>query len=563
MIPAAAGLMRRIDRFFDVLERPRGTFRVGLVVAVVTAALLYLLTFRSITPIWLFNQNEGGIWLDEAAQVVGGQVMYRDFFEFLAPGVVYLNAVVLVLFGSSAAVAGMIPVVIGTALTWLLWRISMRCLSAPWQLVPPVLFACLVYPLYSPGNHKWLTWTLTLAGIDLLMSKTLSTGRVAVAGMLVGASTLCTQDMGAGAFIGTLAGIWPRTGGRARIAFLLGGMTIPVLAMGYFAAHAGVGTIWQDLYVFPATRYGNANGGFALVPYFSWRRLPVAMLQWTIVAGSIVGGLALGLPGVRSRLVLMESGNRWLTVVSPGLVVAIVSSWSRAIEPGQMAVRCALLTVALAGLLEGASHRWPAVVRSFATMLVFAATGAVFWAIVLRQTATATLVQTRAGPVWSMGSLADIEWLQSQTTPGERVFLFPDKGGFYFLTRTLSATSYPFLQDMDFSSPQQVADAAAQLERARPRVGIFDRTRLFSEGPIESSSLSPLYRFVETHYESDGGKYFVRRVTRRQIPRGGAEGAPHAATRRRSDRRTMTIAVNHDASSAIEAGQYSRRASGR
>ena len=503
--------MRHIDRFFDVLERPRSTVTSGLVVAAVTASLLYLLSFCMVTPIWLFSQNEGGIWLDEAAQVLDGQVMYRDFFEFLGPGIVCVNAFFLALFGRSAVVAQLIPVVIGTALTWLLWRISTRCLSARWQVVPPLLFACMIYPRYSPGNHKWLTWTLALAGIDLLMSKRLSTGRVAAAGMLVGASTLSTQDMGVGLFVGTLAGLWPRTRGRARIAFLVGGATIPVLVLGYFAARAGPNTIWQDLYVFPTTQYSNANGGFALVPYFSWRRVPGAMVMWAIVCGSIVGGLALLLPRVRSHLALAESGNRWLTVVCPGLVVVIVSSWSRAIEPIQMAVRCTLLTVALAGLLEGASFRRPAIVRLSATMLVVYATAAALWGIVSRQTGAATLVQTRAGQVWSIASLADVEWLQSQTTPGERIFLFPDKGGYYFLTRTQSATVYPFLQDMNFSRPQQVGDAVAQLERARPRVGIFDLTRLFSGGPIESSSLSPLYRFVTTHYHSEDGKYFIRR----------------------------------------------------
>src|SRR5262249_50105426 len=68
----------------------------------------------------------------------------------------------------------------------------------------------------------------------------------------------------------------------------------------------------------------------------------------------------------------------------------------------------------------------------------------------------------RAGKIWIFGPtghLDELVWLEANAGESQPVFLFPDKGGFYFLSRTRSATSYPKLFDMGFSSDAQVADA--------------------------------------------------------------------------------------------------------
>jgi len=64
------------------------------------------------------------------------------------------------------------------------------------------------------------------------------------------------------------------------------------------------------------------------------------------------------------------------------------------------------------------------------------------------------------------------------------IFLFPDKGGFYFLSRTRNALTYPKLFDMGFNSDAQVADAMQQIARKCPAVGIWHGTRLLSFGAV-------------------------------------------------------------------------------
>src|SRR5262249_53200273 len=98
-------------------------------VLIVSVGVSVFVSFRGTTPIWLFNQGESGVWLDEATAVLDGQVMYRDFFEFVAPGVVYADALMLSIVGRSAFAAQLIPVFVGAILALLVWRISRKLLD--------------------------------------------------------------------------------------------------------------------------------------------------------------------------------------------------------------------------------------------------------------------------------------------------------------------------------------------------------------------------------------------------------------------------------------------------
>ena len=473
-------------------------------------ALMYLASFRGTTPIWRFNQGESGLWLDQARRVLDGAVMYRDFFDHVGPGIVYSNAFFLSVLGSSAAAAQTIPLIIGLIITGLIWRISNKLLSgAVMTLLPSLLFG-LVYATYNAGNHKWLTWMFGLAAVDLLVARRVSLGRAVGAGACGGAAMLCTQDLGAQIGVGMLIALSTRAEWRACGWFLTGAAAVLVPVLAVLISQAGMATIWYDLIWFNATQYGNANGGFSLAPYFSWVGLPLVVFQWCLALAAIVAGVVLVSRDARAKMGLRDPDPRWTYVAWPGLTVLFLATLTpgRAIEPTQTTVRCTLLLIAVAGALDAASSRLPRPkVLAVAGALAIAALTATTTIAIVRQLRATTLVNTRAGPVWFAEPPQGLEWLQQHTIPGESTFLFPDKGGVYFLTVTRNATVYPFLLDMDFSTPAQVSDAIAQLARAQPRVGLFDLARLGSGG-ITNSSLAPLYEFLLRHYRTVDGVRF-------------------------------------------------------
>jgi hypothetical protein len=109
-------------------------------------------------------------------------------------------------------------------------------------------------------------------------------------------------------------------------------------------------------------------------------------------------------------------------------------------------------------------------------------------ALSVRAAAMPLVLEThRAGNIWTHGPqsyLDDLSKLEANTVEGQPVFLFPDKGGFYFLSLTRGATSYPKLFDWGFSTDAHIADAIRQLASRCPAVGIWHGTRLLSFGAV-------------------------------------------------------------------------------
>jgi hypothetical protein len=478
------------------------------IVAAVSSVFFYAILFRGTTPIWLYNQGESGLWLDEATRVLRGEVMYCDFFEFVTPGVVYANALALAVMGSSAAAATCIPLLTGVLLAVTLWHISSKLLRGAWVAIPPLLFAAVIYPAYNMGNHKWWTWLFALGAIDLLLQPGGKRLRDCAAGILLGAAILCTQDMGGAIALGVVMAQVPDSR-RQRIALTGALCAFLLLVLGWFAARSGMATLVYDLIVFPMTRYRAANGGFSFGVDVAPAQLPRVILLWAISIAGIGGGVLVLFRRRRIALGMDEDIGRWAFIVIPGLAVAIIGNLTRAIEPVQESVRCVLLVVVLARLLQAAADRWPGAGRVIAMVVIAGGVGMGMATVISRQTRAMSSLQTRAGRIISMKELPDVQWLQDHTTAGEAVFLFPDKGGLYFLTRTRNATRYPYLQDMSFSSPSQIQDAIEELRQSAPRAGIFDSSRLYT-GSIAGSSLTPLRNDLVTRYQADGPYMLLR-----------------------------------------------------
>src|SRR5688500_17523558 len=188
----------------STIRLPRVPRREWLAVGVVSAVLLLACSFRGATPLWLAGPIEGGVWIDEAERVLSGQLMYRAFFEFVPPGIVYLNAAVLAAFGRRAAVVALLHVALGCALAVAMYAVASRVIASRWRFLAPAAFLAVVYLAYSPGNHKWPALLCGLLAVNALMAGT-GAARAVTAGALLGASARLTPDSGLGMTAGAAA----------------------------------------------------------------------------------------------------------------------------------------------------------------------------------------------------------------------------------------------------------------------------------------------------------------------------------------------------------------------
>jgi hypothetical protein len=491
-----------------VLE-PRWLPRVpGLERALVAASavvFLHLVCFRGGTPLYLFNPNGSGLWLDEAYRVWAGEAMYRDFFEFVPPGVVYLNAAVMTVFGPRIAPFAYLAVALGTLGTVLCHALAGRLLPAGWRLLPPALYAVIVYGSDELGDHKALPPLLALTALLLLVGSTRSTPRLLAAGACAGLGLLCTTDVGLGAALGLLCGL-ALDGTRARglLAFALGCLAPVLLVMGWFGIAAGLGTVVYDTFVFPLTRYRLANPFVVFLDPGEPRVAVRTLARLVLGVGALLSGALAVLAGSRGLRFPSGPGLRLVALAGLGMAAAHLQ---RAVYPLRLAAASALLLVPLAAGLEALARR-PGRARQASLALLALLVFGCLWSglgLVYRRQWERRYAREehRAGAVLAPAPLPELSWIEQNTEPGDAVFLLPNKGGWHLLSQTRNATSFARLELGGLNTPEQVSGALAEIERRRPAVGLLQE---ITELPafLDGFSLEPLYTGIRRRYKCEG-----------------------------------------------------------
>src|SRR5687767_3527462 len=358
--------------------------------------------------------------------------MYRDFFDFVPPGIVYLNAAVLAAFGRRAAVVALLHVALGCALAVAVHAAASRLIASRWRFLAPAAFLAVVYLAYSPGNHKWPALLCGLLAVNALMAGT-GAARAVTAGALLGASALFTPDIGLGMTAGAAAGV--RAGGapgatRRALLVVAGSAAAFGAVAGAFALMAGPRTIVHDWVIFPLTFYRAKN---ALFVGLASHHGPRTAAQAILVVAGIAGAVVMARRGDGPQRVLAWAGL--------GLVLATAH---RPWTPLLLAVRCAPLIVPAVWMLQRGLAR-----RGFSRALVAAALGvlvaATAWGVVSipgRRQWLDPLVrqECRAGAVWLPAARPELRWIEEHVPEGGALFALPHMGGVHFLTRTRAVT---------------------------------------------------------------------------------------------------------------------------
>jgi hypothetical protein len=472
------------------------------IVFCVAFAITYVINFRDGVFIWSLSQQEGGMWIDEAYRMLNGELIYRDFFDFLAPGTALVNTLFLWALGATTTSVGLIVVTLGTLIAVTAYAASAALLSYPWRLVPTAIFLGLTYPVYSPLNHKWPTILLCTAGI-LVLLRARSRLRCATSGILLAGATLCTQDFGVGAAIGMAAALWllrRREPGADPLWFVLGyGATMALILTGLGVA-AGFGKIWYDLFAFLFEQYGASH--MLAVGFGGEENLPI----WLAPFGLGMLGLGFTLVGIARRF--WRSDDPALVIIAlAGSGLLVIGGVAHPIEPLQVGTRAVPLSILGVYTLQWIAKR--RIAQPLPVLGVIALGAIVVWHAVAQPigvqfTSPRHLEEHRAGKIWAIRAQDELDWLEANTVEGQPVFLFPDKAGLYFLSRTRNATSYPIMLDIGFNSDAQVAEAIAQIGANCPMVGVWHRARLASYAGHRPDwfTLEPLWQAIERDYDA-------------------------------------------------------------
>lgn len=484
--------------------------------AFAAAAFLHLVIFRGGTFIYLFHKATTGVWVDEGARVAHGEVMYRDFFEVIGPGIVYLNAGLIRLFGPRLDVLAYAGLALGVALALALYALTARVAGLGGRLLAPALFVVLIYaPGRDLGSPAWPALLLVLAGLALLAAGGPSLPIACAAGLAMGTGALFHLELAAGAAAGTALHLLlerePVRGAAA--AFGLGCLAPVVLVMGGFAFAAGPSRV---LSAWLTTPWRHRVAEFRIDLGHAWGARTAA---WA----------ALVLGGVASAVMFLRPGRPapMRLVARAGLGLLLVPAAAH-VDAYTLTIQSTVLLVCLVTALEGLGRsrrpagRWAAraALAVLGIGLVHGGAGLVVWRQLLQ---SHTRQQFRAGAAWIGAPALELEWIERRTVPGDRLFVFPAGGMFFFLTHTWNATSFPSMVEGRVTADDQ-RRALAEIEEARPAVGVWLDAQRFSAAR-GAPGLDTLYEGILGRYEREAvlpnGTLLLRR-------KAVAEGRPES-----------------------------------
>jgi len=461
--------------------------------ALATAAFLYVVTFRHGDFIYLFHKATTGVWVDEGARVAAGETMYRDFSDRVGPGIVHLNAALVRLFGQRLEPLAWAGIAMGVALALALHALTSRVAGRAARLAVPALFVVLIYGTgASFGGPEWPALILIVLGLLAVMRGPASLARACVAGLAMGLASLFQFEMGVGAALGVAAHLIreERGRGRACVIFGLAFLAPPALVM-IAAGPSRVFSAWL------VESWRQRAVEFRIDLGQSWG---ARLMAWAAV---VLGGAASAVAFLRPGRPPAESGAR--LVARAGLGVLLAPAVAH-VDAQTLTLQATVLLVPLAAALEALAasprpaHRW--VARAAATVLGVGLLHGAFGLVVWRQlTQTQVRQQFRAGPAWIGAPALELEWIERRAAEGERLFVFPAGGMFFFLTHTRNATSFPAMVEGRFGAEAQ-RRALEEIDAARPRFGVWLAAERYKV-PAGSPTLDPLYEGILARYDSE------------------------------------------------------------
>ena len=460
-----------------------------------------------------------GILACGAERILRGQVPYRDFFSELGPASFYLHALIFKLGSINIVSLRLTAWLLGGALTGLLYILARKILRPPWAVATAAIFPLVCYPLaYRVSHHWWANFFLLLAVLALSAGLAREPGEksesrlrwCALAGALAGATLLTMQSKGFWAILMGLLFLWTEhwfSGSgehrlRRVLSFLAGTVVVLGVMAAYFASQGALGA-WID-----------ANLIFLFTNYRVYLDVPQASAIETVLH---IGRLAFTQPSVHFSL--YSIGYIFFFFLGP--VVAFGGSVARLFtarhHPQMDAPTVYLLLLQAAGAFFSESHspdivhliwgsplllilfayQWERLnsgVRALKRPLQIAGVGVIALTLfaagrkAINMSRIDGRVETRRGvlyvhPEMVVPTQSWINAIEQRVPEGGETFFYPYMADVYFLTATRNPTRYDVLLP-DFHRADQVEEAIASLERARPAyVFGFDQIQLLTIRP--------------------------------------------------------------------------------
>lgn len=428
----------------------------GLLVAVLAA----LASIPFLNTVWLLADE--GIWLHAAKRMLGGQVLYRDFFEFHPPVGFLLITEWLKLFGSSLVSARSLMVLVTALTAWSTFTCCRIASGRTW------LSACvtLVWVVAGQGmwtqvNHHWFTTMFSMIALFGALSPE-RRGGTAIAGVAASLAALVTTHRGGLVVISVFVGMVLDRQVRRLPMYVGAGLACAAVVLAYLVVEGTVVAAFEQVVLYAMNHYS----GIQAVPFGSF-----ASLQFLPVLAiyPLIAILLLNCLWKDWRSLLRQ---KQLGTLGMFAFAGLAGSFPRP-DAVHIAFAAALALPLLAALLAFAipPERSPMILMA---ILAFGMT-LLPWCRAVKATYDATQVVSAAGVVKILqrNGTAELVAHLSGMPKEKRVFFYPYDPLLPFLTGKSHPTKIDILVP-EYSTPQQYRETCEQIMRSADLV-IIDR----------------------------------------------------------------------------------------
>lgn len=475
------------------------TSHVALALALAGAAFLYLRTFLlPATP--FVAHDDQTLFFARAVHILRGHALYRDVFEFVPPGTDLLYAVGFRLFGVHAWLLQAWSIALGLALFSIVTLIARRILTGLFVLLPGLLFLVFDYDVAMVPTHHWFSTLAALAAVATLAGQS-TFWRISSAGLLCGIATLFTQTQGGLTFAALLLYLVWSTRSSPKLLVRIAAFVIPCLLiisciLGYYAWQAGSQTLFFDLVVFPLHYLsGDFNSPRAYLrqfpPLHSFagliRLIPYLFIYALVPYIYFIGAYQLWRK--RRAPAFPERQPLILVHLTGFALVLAVATGPRFYRLCTVAPPAILICVRL---LSGRGS-----IRTSLRCLLVAT--ALFFALLLPVYRQAQHYRILDLPIGSTAfsdpeEFREFQWLAQRTHPSE---LFFNNSGLALYLSLSNPTAVEFVNNDDFTRPEQVAAVVRVLQQNPPRFVALDPE---TGPPNPRDHTAPFRDYIHQHY---------------------------------------------------------------
>ncbi|ADW70854.1 hypothetical protein [Granulicella tundricola] len=455
--------------------------------------------------------SDDGLFVLDSLRMGEGLRIYRDFFQFNAPGIDYIFRIAFGLFGIHTWVPALVNLVLGTSLSYVALYLCRRLMPRRWAILTTALFVVFIYGRWLDATHHWFSLLAILLAIVILIPGR-SPLRAVIAGGLIGIAAFFTQTAGTAAWLAFSISLFyervPLPSARAMLrrqaSLLVSGILVWFLLSASTLMHVGWRTVWYFQVVFPRGYELRVDTNPLLTLGHVFPR-SLSFVQWEnvlfyliLVCTTPIAVYLLWTSRLRNKSCSADQQMAAALLASSGLLlmaeVVARATWIRLYA--DFLPSMILFFAAIAYLLQ----RRPALSR-----LVLLALWSVTIISGIRQTRFnhATHIDIASLPTgWIALSPQDGEefrTLAKLTHPGD--LFFQAFGVDLYLPLGVRSPVYmDYLRQSSVTRPEFLANAISALRNNHVHYVILRPVSEITFDPTQGHVLDPLYTWIETHY---------------------------------------------------------------